>query len=292
MNAITDTWRQLVRRKLWPLVLLLVAALVAVPYLLAKEPAAAVTPPAAHAAGADASSATVVTLADDAVPAGRRRVLGPAKDPFEPAPLPKAKKAKKAKATPTPTAAPTDSSPGGGSTAPPSSGPPAGPEPTATPQPTIPKYSIKVKFGPTDGDTTTSTLQRLEPLPSVESPVLVYEGVEDGGKVAVFSIPGTVTAQGDGVCDPAPEECATLRLKAGETEFVTVTDTGDAAVDAQYQLELVKIFTKETVAESDSSATTPTAQSSAQRKRLEGYRYDASTGTLHRVGSRSKRASP
>ena len=41
MNVVTTTWRQLVRRRLWPVALLLLAALVAVPVLLAREPAGA-----------------------------------------------------------------------------------------------------------------------------------------------------------------------------------------------------------------------------------------------------------
>ena len=41
MTLITDTWRQLVERRLWPIALLLLAALVAVPVLLASNPAPA-----------------------------------------------------------------------------------------------------------------------------------------------------------------------------------------------------------------------------------------------------------
>ena len=80
-------------------------------------------------------------------------------------------------------------------------------------------------------------------LPDEENPVLVYRGVEDGGKVAVFELTGDVVAQGDGKCEPTPEDCQYLKLRAGETEFITVTDTGDET-DAQYQLDLVKIYKK------------------------------------------------
>ena len=41
MNVVTTIWRQLVRRRLWPVAVLLLAALVAVPVLLAREPAVA-----------------------------------------------------------------------------------------------------------------------------------------------------------------------------------------------------------------------------------------------------------
>ena len=38
MSVLTDIWRQLVQRRLWPVAVLLIAALVAVPLLLAKDP--------------------------------------------------------------------------------------------------------------------------------------------------------------------------------------------------------------------------------------------------------------
>ena len=54
--------------------------------------------------------------------------------------------------------------------------------------------------------------------------MLVYRGVEDGGKVAIFELTGDVVAQGDGTCAPTPEDCQYLKLRAGETEFITVSD--------------------------------------------------------------------
>ena len=40
MSAVTNMWRQLVQRRLWPVAILLIAALAAVPLTLAKEPEA------------------------------------------------------------------------------------------------------------------------------------------------------------------------------------------------------------------------------------------------------------
>ena len=74
--------------------------------------------------------------------------------------------------------------------------------------------------------------------------MLVYRGVEDGGKVAIFELTGSVTVEGDGACEPTPEDCQILKLRAGETEFITVADTGDEETDAQYQIDLVKINAK------------------------------------------------
>jgi hypothetical protein len=246
MNLITDTWRGLVRRKLWPVALLLVAALVAVPLTLAKTPEVEPAPAnAAAASTADDMVATYVTSREDAAEeesGKRRRTLGVDKDPFEPAPLPKAKTKKKAKAEKKaePAKTPEPKPAGGGA---PAAAPVATATPTATPRP-APLNSIKVRFSTVTEDESEEPkaqfVERFEVLPDEKHPVLVYRGVEQGGKVAVFELTGTVIVEGDGRCKPTPENCRFLRLRVGETEFVTVTDTG-ADTDAQYQLDLVKI---------------------------------------------------
>ena len=77
MSIVTDIWRQLVRRRLWPVALLLVAALAAVPLLLAKDPE-----PAARGgrAGREAPTASgvlaaepIVSVATDEAGGKRRR---------------------------------------------------------------------------------------------------------------------------------------------------------------------------------------------------------------------------
>lgn len=255
MNLITNTWRQLIRRRLWPLALLLVAALVAVPMKLAKSPEPAPPVPAAAVAKAqqaEAESKPVVELktASDTQAKKRRRVLGQAKDPFEPAPLPKKKKHKaKAAATATATPAPAESNggstSGGGSSAPPSSAPPANPP---VPSVTFAKGSLKVRFGDTSAtvDLPTLYINRLAPIPNTDTPILVFEGTRDNGDSALFSIPGDVTAVGDGKCDPNPQDCAELKLRAGQTEFITVKGAGPNGADAEFELDLVKIFAKAT----------------------------------------------
>jgi hypothetical protein len=245
MSLITNTFQQLIRRKLWPVALLLVAALVAVPLKLAKKPEPAPPVPAAALAAAseqEALAKPIVSLSTDADAAKqRRRVLGQTKDPFEPAPLPKAKKSKKKKAAATPT--PAAEAPSGGSSAPPSSAPTA-PTPAPAPAVTIPKGSVKVQFGTVDADLPTTLLGKLDPLPSDDDPVMVFEGLE--GRTAVFSVAGLVAGQGDGTCDPDPSNCSTVKLRAGETQFITVTDPDDNS-QVQYELDVVKVYTQKTV---------------------------------------------
>jgi hypothetical protein len=316
MTVITTTWRSLVRRRLWPVALLLLAALVLVPMKLAKtpEPAAAAAAPVAgaqKAAAADAVSKPIVELATLTDPTARRRVLGAEKDPFAPRELPKVKKSKhKAKvaadATPTPTATPDSAGSGagtetGGSTTPSTTTP-------VTPKKTYPANSLRVRFGTTaDGSLPiTKTLSRLEALPTSDSPVLVYLGLEDGNKTAIFMLSGEVTAQGDGKCDPNPENCQTLRLKVGQTEFLNVKGTGDATstdpaastdptatADAQYELDLEAIHAKTT---SSAKAAKAKAKEAAVGRKLVAkqarmnplrYVFDPKTGTLHRLDAKT-----
>jgi hypothetical protein len=296
MNAVKDIFSQLVRRRLWPVAVLLAGAIVAVPMLLAKEPVTAPVSSPGKTQAEDVSSA-YVALASAEETTERRRVLGYAKDPFEPKALPKRKKAKKAQATPTPTAdasVPADDPGTSGGGAPAPSAPPVAPTATPEPKVTIPAYSIKVRFGTTDSEAlATKTVQRLAVLPDEESPLVVYRGVENGGKVVVFELTGDVTAEGDGACVPKPEDCQYLKLHAGETEFLTLADTGDAATDAQYQLDIVKIYKKATkVAKTEDDATAAglakAASSSLSAKKVtlrrrNRYVFDPTTGTLHRA---------
>jgi hypothetical protein len=251
MNALTQTWRQLVRRRLWPVAVLLVAALVAVPVVLAKPADPAPTAPDATTATAAAPVATpeqsYVKLASDDAPAKRRRVLGARKDPFEPAPLPKVKHHKKktvkkavaAQATATATPASSGAAPGSAAS---SGGVPATggavPVPTAVPAPVkrVPANSVDVRFGKTSGgEIKASNLTTLETLPSASSPLVVFMGFHKGGKVAEFMLTGDVTAEGDGTCSPSAQSCETLLLHKGETEFLTFTGTGS---DGEYELDL------------------------------------------------------
>ena len=137
------------------------------------------------------------------------------------------------------------------------------------------------------------TLKRLQPLPSAAQPVLIYLGVGESGKTAIFLLDHGVEAIGDGTCKPSPEECETIRLRAGDTEFLDVKDAA-GNVTAQYQLDLVKIHKSTTTSASEAKASY--AASKAGRRLLharvssEGpvaYRWNDATGTLQ---SRSEAA--
>jgi hypothetical protein len=259
MNLITEPLRALMRRKLWPVALLLVGALVAVPVLLTKQPedtsfAAVATPAAGKDDGMPATFVSAAEPADDAdaTAVKRRRTLGAEKDPFEPAPLPKRKHKKAAaKATKKPATAaeattskpdtkPTPPSTSGATTAPPA---PVVATPTPAPKTIIPAGSLQVRFGTVDQDPLPARiLKKSTPLPSADEPAFVYDGLDSDHR-AVFMITGEVTVEGDGKCLPTPENCETLKLKAGETEFLTVAAGEGNSSSVQYELDVLKVHT-------------------------------------------------
>jgi hypothetical protein len=261
MNVFANTWRQLVRRRLWPVAVLLLAGLVAVPFVLAKDPEPVVTPPPpppeeTTAAEEAATGDPLVALAEEGDDARRRRVLGARKDPFAPAPPKKAKKSQADQPEPPvevpPLPVPADEPP-----APPSGGAPADPgfelppleEPAAPPKKTYPPDSLIVRFGDaTSGSLVRQTVEKLQPLPgdsgdAESQPVLVYTGLTKDGKSAIFMVDAAAEATGDGECKPHPSNCETIQLRKGETEFFDIKDeTGN--VIAQFQLDLVDINTR------------------------------------------------
>ncbi len=303
MSAITNVWRQLVQRRLWPVAILLIAALAAVPLALAKDPEpaqpAAAVPAADAAASAESALAVqpIVAQATAADRGKRRKVLGARKNVFGlpdtavpgSAAAPNSNGSVTAQDPVTPTTAdPTTPSTGGSPSTPPAI------DPTPDPAPrTYAMHELTVRFGDSAEGAARKSLKRLQPLPSAENPVLIYLGVLRDGKTAVFLVDHGVTAVGDGDCRPSPDECETLRLKAGETEFLDVTDATGAST-GQYQLDLVKIHQSSTA-----SASRAQASSKAGRRLLKarvssegptGYRWDAAAGALERRPGRALRA--
>ena len=96
-------------------------------------------------------------------------------------------------------------------------------------------------------------------------------------------------------CSPTPEDCQYIKLRAGETEFVTVSNTDDEATNAQFQLDLVKIYAKKTkekvtdpaaaaaqsLAKASSSSLKSTKGRTLPLRRHNRYVFNAKTGLLH-----------
>jgi hypothetical protein len=276
MSAVTNMWRQLVQRRLWPVAIILIAALAAVPLTLAKDPEPTPAPPPAQVdTKSELATTPIVAAATPADRAKRRKVLGSKKNPFasvKPAdPADDAQDAKGPVVVTSPTGGTSgdtgssgDGATGGGST------PSTGTTPTTpvTPAPAPKKYALQeltVRFGGAE-DAKRQSVKRLQALPSAEAPVLIYMGVKEGK--AVFLVDHGVAPIGDGDCKPSPDQCEEIRLREGETEFVDVTDETGAVV-GQYQLDLIKIHKRSSASASSAKTSAhKAAKSSARRSEL------------------------
>lgn len=287
MSQLRDLLSDLVEKRLWPVALLLVGALVAVPLVLAKSApssdGASPAPPAAVAAapaGAPAPGEPVVSVATNgetpAAPLG-----GHAKDPFHQQYLPP----KPAAASTQTVTTPNRTTPGasGGAGAPSSGG--------VAPGQRVTIYGIvhlDVRFGKAGGAMRTfHDVARLTALPSTSNPVAVFFGVRKDRKTAVFMISSDVHARGDGSCVPSRSDCQGFQLQEGQTELLDVA-ANDGKV-THYELDLVKVAIEWTTSKTKAQAAHARASSAGQRLLGEqaatsavanGLRYSLEDGVL------------
>lgn len=240
-----DLLDDLRQKRLAPVAIALLVALVAIPVVLMK--------PAADDSATEASAREAVggTPGDGKVPLVRAVEEGPdggshlgvfdPKDPFK-----SGVKAPKAQAgdgvaqlvNPLPSSsgslsAPDGSRGQGSGGSPPARGGAPSPAPGATPPPApravAPRrvaytYVADVTFTRNDRSRRIRSLDRLDMLPSQRSPLLIFLGVTTDGDHAVFLVDSTLEAKGEGRCSPKASECATLSIGAGSEHGFTDPD--------------------------------------------------------------------
>lgn len=241
MSIFRNITSDLVERRLWPVAVVLVAALVAIPVLLLKPASHAAAPTKdVAAAPAPALGTASVSLSD---PAGGP-VVGKFKDPFHQLHVPKP--ASSTTSGPSATLGP--AAPGGGTAAAgggagtlSSGGATTGGGGTTTgssqPRSSTSGATVTVRFGLAQGQRAKHELSAGSPLPSPTNPLLLYLGKSKTG-TAAFLVSSDAQPQGDGQCKPDKSICSTLYMRAGATEFFDVTGpTGTV----QYELEVLSI---------------------------------------------------
>jgi hypothetical protein len=246
MSAVRTIFTDLVERRLWPVALALVAALVAVPVLLGggtDAPAPVSADPIA-AAPASATSGTAQAAISVSTPDAKRiDRAGAVRNPFKQHPAAKPASPNlggsgaNAAGDPAPTRGglpPISISPGTVSGGAPGT-------PAAKPAPVVKDiWRLNLRFGEAGDQHVRHDVPRLTPLPSAGDPFFVFLGILSDGKTAVFLISSDATATGDGKCKPSPTECDTIEMRAGDIEFFDVAQ-GNAGV-VQYELDLLKII--------------------------------------------------
>jgi hypothetical protein len=234
-NIVTGTVHDLRAKRLWPVPLLLVAVLAALPFVAVKKSDA----PAVSSKPAATSSTAATTLADTEKPLVTLAALEAtsdldvfsAKNPFKPMPaLRKPTERNLLSGSTLPGATETGGGGGGGPTgggqqdgAPLLPGPPAtGPGGTAAPQEFT--YLVDLTFGLTSKLRRYKSFPRLGLLPSERTPLVVFLGVTSGGNNAVFLVDSTLEPTGEGTCRPSRKDCGVLYVEPGELEHLRAAD--------------------------------------------------------------------
>lgn len=275
MSFFKNVLHDLVEKRLWPVAIALVAALVAVPIVLGGGSSDAGAPATDVAASTtnglanhrDVAREAVVSLEDQA--AGKVDRSGKVRDPFVQHHQPKPVKVVVAKttSTPAPSSETTAATGGTGDSSTPTTPAPAKPTtPAKKPTVSADAYRVKLSFGEVGAEKSYDNVARLTPLPSSDNPFFVYLGIEgDDVKSAVFLISADAVANGDGTCKPSATDCQQVVMQAGDTEFFDL-QSGTAGV-VQYELDL-KSIKKYTAASTASAAVARARESKAGREVL------------------------
>ncbi|MEA2159116.1 MAG: hypothetical protein QOD66_1496 [Solirubrobacteraceae bacterium] len=277
MSFFDSILRDLRERKLWPVALAMVVALVAVPVLLSKSGRAATPPPVSPPLAATTSPGTAVPAVSVRTVPLHSRLRGHARDPFA-QPKQKTVAARKVATTPQATTKPTTTSTTGttttsqgttttGATSPSGtggSGSGTGSAPTTPAFPTAPRkpaptglsatqsYHVTLAMTNSAGGLDTSDpLERLSILPNDQEPLLVELGVLKGGHRVLFAAEPQTIVSGPGKCTPGPVDCEILSLAPGQIEQLsTSSPTGTVAV-AKFAVTEIKADGHPTVAAAD-----------------------------------------
>ncbi len=239
-NFFLDLWTDLREKRLWPVAVVLLLGLIAVPVVLSKPAEQASAPAPADTARkapdpSDLKALTAVKLDESAADQSSPLDTFDPSNPFAP-PAAVVKRSKDDGSDVSATGD-TGSTTGGAATGgesdagAPSDGGVGGttPQPdndTTRPKTTNYQWVIDVNFEANGRDRRIKTLERLDMLPSEDQPLLLFLGVTEAGNNAVFLVDSTLTAAGEGSCQPSPNDCAFVYLGAGN-EHVFTTDSGD-----------------------------------------------------------------
>jgi hypothetical protein len=317
--------RDLIERKLWPLIALLLAAVIAVPVVLLKGAAAGGTPtPPAPAAATGQPAGQTAGAAAKTVPVKVLLASIP-RNPFASGmPTLSVKPASgSTAATGASSSTATTSSTTTTSAAMVSPTPAATPSPATTPTPataptttttsttaTTPAtgsttplavpakaqswtlYSVSLRYGKDAGARVRTGVARLTPLPSAKQPQVMFMGVMGNGQQAVFALGAGIQHTGPGLCRPSRTRCSALQLKGGQTEHIILPTANSGT--RQVLLRVVRIASSITHSRSVALAAYQrhSAAGLCALDLAEPVAYSPTTGTLATVAAAACKAQP
>jgi hypothetical protein len=246
-----DLWHDLREKRLWPVAVGLLAAIVAIPAVLFKPASAPTTP--TTASPPKGTTATLPVVAVDAGPTeGSRLEAFNQKNPFKPmkdlakkAPTtsPSSSSSSSSASKPLGGSTPSSSKPSGGSTSPSGSAPTGGTTPSTTPStPSVQwfHYTADFSFGVPGATKKFKSATSFSLLPDNQHPTIVFIGVADNHKSAVFFISDpNFTGAGEGKCNAKGAACRFITLNVTESGNEENFSSADGSVS--YDLKLLAV---------------------------------------------------
>jgi hypothetical protein len=278
LNASLRTvFQDLVERRLWPVALVLVLALIAIPVLLSSPASDTATDPAtpipsavpATGSGSSLSAFQPVVSTEGSKSTEIKKKLSGfnSKDPFKVHNLPTVTGIADAGAAGSATTGAGTTTTDAGTTTTPGSGSGSGGTgsqgtPGSGQSGTLTYYdwTATVRFGIGD-DLDKKRLERFRALPTSENPVAVFMDVTTDGESAVFLVSYATGTTGEGDCEP-DDTCTFLYMKPGETQSFEAVGADDKVVT--YKLKLVDIKMEKT--DPPANATSRQASTRAERR--------------------------
>ena len=275
-----DIWHDLREKRLWPVAVGLLVAIVAIPVVLAKP---AGTPPVDAPPPAAKTAALPVVTRDQAIIDDSHLDAFDIKDPFnsEADRTTGAVPGQGGSSSSIPGGTGSSSSSGGladassgggiaggsGASAPGGSSGGSGDDGSR-----YYTYTVDVKFGERKLQDYKG-METLDLLPDDQNPVVSFMGMTDGAKTAVFFVVDPAfEADGEGTCNPSPEDCRFIYLGLEDDRDEETLSAAEGAVE--YTLQLTKINIRhlseaEAVGDAtpESNPDTPAAAKRSQRRR-------------------------
>jgi len=127
-------------------------------------------------------------------------------------------------------------------------------------------YTAEVRFGK-KGNLDRKTLSQFRALPSSQNPVVVFMGVRQDGKTAVFLVSSAAATTGEGNCEP-DDTCTFLYMRIGDKQSIEAVNSNDEVVT--FGLVLLDIDVKRTDGPEEAQKSSRTKRSRAAKSARAG----------------------
>ena len=246
-----DLWMDLREKRLAPVAIILLAALIAVPLVLANGSNDTTTTPTIATPTTTVATAAVVKGTPTAGSTNSKLQTFSSRDPFEPTvhvsttsttTTTSATSTGTSTGTSTSTTGSTGTSGGGTTGSQPTTGtttPSGTGNTTGETKTTLFTYTVDLRFGPGGSVKAYKNVKRLELIPEADNPKLVFLGVTTSAKTAVFLVDKNIGVDtAGGKCQPSADECTFLYLRPDSDHNEAQLTDADGTV---YHLRLLGI---------------------------------------------------